>query len=95
MARGLDRYDDTPYADAYRKGVGALIESGRKDGMPPEEVAEAIWTALTASRPRHRYAPSRNAFIENGLLRAVPDRLIDTFYASQLGLRRGSDEKRR
>ena len=58
---------------------------GRR-GLPPERVAQVIGTALTARRPRVRYAvvaPSLSTALIPTLL---PARLVDRLVARRFGL---------
>lgn len=48
---GLDRYDDTPYAETYRD-VAAGFDPG---GVAPERVAETVVAAVEADDPKARY----------------------------------------
>jgi NAD(P)-dependent dehydrogenase (short-subunit alcohol dehydrogenase family) len=48
------------YGGVIRRVRGMLQRMGR-DGVPPEQVAESVLHALTASQPRTRYAVGRDA----------------------------------
>jgi NAD(P)-dependent dehydrogenase (short-subunit alcohol dehydrogenase family) len=67
--------------DGYQKTV---METAAR-GVPPEEVAAVIETALTKHRPRTRYLVGRDAKIQARLRPLIPDRLWDRFVARQLG----------
>jgi hypothetical protein len=45
--------------------------------MRPEDVAEVVWEALTAKRPRTRYQVGREAKVLARLRRVIPDRALD------------------
>jgi NAD(P)-dependent dehydrogenase (short-subunit alcohol dehydrogenase family) len=72
---------------------GQMIEAVRsrtariaqETGMEPREVAEAIGTALTASRPRARYLVGRDAKIRGAMARVLPDRVMDRLIGRALG----------
>jgi NAD(P)-dependent dehydrogenase (short-subunit alcohol dehydrogenase family) len=72
---------------------GSMIEAVRaqttrieqESGMEPREVAEAIGTALTASRPRTRYLVGRDAKIRGAMARVLPDRVMDRLIGRALG----------
>jgi NAD(P)-dependent dehydrogenase (short-subunit alcohol dehydrogenase family) len=72
---------------------GPMIEAVRaqtvrieqESGMEPREVAEAIGTALTASRPRTRYVVGRDAKIRAAMARILPDRVMDRLIGRALG----------
>ena len=74
----------TPYAPAIAK-VKRYMMSAAKNGLPPERIGEAVKTALTARKPKVRYAvapdPLQRFFI--GLL---PKRFVDNQMAKRLGL---------
>jgi NAD(P)-dependent dehydrogenase (short-subunit alcohol dehydrogenase family) len=52
-------------------------EIEEKLGMEPSEVAEAIGTALTASRPRARYVVGGDAKVRAPMARFLPPRVMD------------------
>jgi NAD(P)-dependent dehydrogenase (short-subunit alcohol dehydrogenase family) len=54
-------------------------------GIEPSEVAEAIGTALTASRPRTRYLVGRDAKLRGPMAKFLPDRLMDRLIVRALG----------
>jgi NAD(P)-dependent dehydrogenase (short-subunit alcohol dehydrogenase family) len=56
-------------------------------GSPPEVVADAIHHALTARRPRLRYAVGADATMLVTLPRVLPDRALDQVRLRMLGLR--------
>jgi len=72
---------------------GRLIENLRagtrriatETGSEPREVAEAIGTALTATRPRTRYLVGRDAKLRARMAAVLPDRLMDRMIARALG----------
>ena len=83
---GVAAYAGTPYAAPLRRFVDAMVADGRR-GYPPERVGEVVWRALTAARPRARYAVVPRALINWTLPRALPRRLVDRLIGGQLGLR--------
>ncbi|RUL87335.1 SDR family oxidoreductase [Tautonia sociabilis] len=81
----LSRYDRTPLAGPLRAfREFALWESRR--GYPPERIGEAILSALTARRPRARYAVVPGRPWNWTLPMLLPTRLVDRIIAAQLGL---------
>ncbi|HVE79000.1 MAG TPA: SDR family oxidoreductase [Gemmatimonadaceae bacterium] len=88
-AEGADvaRYDATPYAAALRAFREEFIRNGRR-GYPPERVAAAVWTALSARRPRTRYAVVPGRLMNWTIPMALPARLVDRLLAARFGLRR-------
>jgi NAD(P)-dependent dehydrogenase (short-subunit alcohol dehydrogenase family) len=55
---------------------GSAARMGR-EGLPPEQVAEAVGRAVTAERPRARYVVGRRAQVQAALARLLPDRAFD------------------
>jgi hypothetical protein len=56
--------------------------------LPPERIGEAIYRALTAPKPRARYAVVPNRLVNWTIPRLLPKRLVDRLIAKQLGLTR-------
>jgi NAD(P)-dependent dehydrogenase (short-subunit alcohol dehydrogenase family) len=81
------RYEDTAYRDVFA-GMSDHIAKSEAGALPVERVADAVMTALTARRPRTRYAVVRNPLVNWLLPRLLPDRVLDRVIARQLGLRR-------
>jgi short-subunit dehydrogenase len=70
-----------PVIDRFEK---LFIEAGRS-GVPPDDVADAVEHAMTASRPKTRYLIGRQAKIRAAVARYLPDRFLDRGVARQLG----------
>jgi hypothetical protein len=88
-AQDRSRYRDTVYAEPLEEGVATMVKAGREAGLTAEEAAKTVMTALTAKRPKLRYAPSKHPVLEQGVLRVAPRRLIDRAMGAKLGLKRG------
>ena len=78
---------DGPYADFNRK-VAKLTENAYKGpmsklGSGPEAVADAIASALKASRPKARYAITPSAHLMINQRRLTPDRVWDLIMRTQ------------
>jgi NAD(P)-dependent dehydrogenase (short-subunit alcohol dehydrogenase family) len=86
--RLLGRYRDTPYEDAFDKGIRTMVDNGRHHGLAPEKVAEVVWQALTDARPRLRYAPAAHPVLEQALPKIAPRGVVDRVVGRFLGLRR-------
>ncbi|KAB1077401.1 SDR family NAD(P)-dependent oxidoreductase [Methylobacterium soli] len=86
-AAQLGRYAGTPYGEAFDRGVSIMVEQGHRHSLAPARVAETIWTALTARRPKARYAPAKHLVIEQGLARLLPRRWLDRLFGRVLRLR--------
>jgi len=80
-------YAETDYAPMLRRFKKAFVERGRK-GLPAERVGEAIYFALTAPRPRARYAVLRNRFLNWTVPTLLPKRTLDRIITRALGLTR-------
>lgn len=78
-------YAKTDYAPILKKFLDYFISEGRK-GLPPERVGEAIYNALTASKPKARYAVVQKALVNWTIPRLLPKRTLDGIIAKQLGL---------
>jgi NAD(P)-dependent dehydrogenase (short-subunit alcohol dehydrogenase family) len=52
-------------------------QQAARDGVPPEQVARVITTAVTARRPRTRYLVGRDAKVAARLAALLPDRVMD------------------
>ena len=81
------RYADTAFGPALARFKRRFIDGGRK-GLPPERIGEAIHLALTAPKPRARYAVVGNRFVNWTLPTLLPKRVLDRLMAGALGLRR-------
>lgn len=81
----IHRFENTDYGPALTRFREYALRIGRQ-GLPPERVARVIWKALTARRPRVRYAVVAPA-LTNALLPALlPKRTLDKLIARQFGL---------
>lgn len=80
----LSRYAPTPYSASLAAVRDYMIAHGR-EGVSPERVAETIWKALTARRPKTRYVitPDRLQYF---LATHLPKRIVDRLIARRLGL---------
>jgi NAD(P)-dependent dehydrogenase (short-subunit alcohol dehydrogenase family) len=73
--------------EAFDKGVRAIIDAGRRHSLEASDVADTVMKALTARRPRLRYAPAQHALLEQALPRAAPKRVTDFVIEQALGLK--------
>ena len=81
----ITEYQGTPYGPLITAFEQEFIRRGRK-GLPPERVAEAVWQALTARKPRVRYEVIPNRLREWVLPALLPTRLVDRMMAKGIGL---------
>jgi hypothetical protein len=78
-------YANTDYGPALKRFLAAFVKRGR-EGLPPERIGEAIRHALTAPKPRARYAVLRGRFLNWTLPLLLPKRVLDRVIARALGL---------
>jgi short-subunit dehydrogenase len=79
VANGISREvieRDSPYAASIAR-LGASLQRLRKMAGRPEDIAEVIFKALTADKPRARYAAPGHARLAIALKRFLPARLFD------------------
>jgi NAD(P)-dependent dehydrogenase (short-subunit alcohol dehydrogenase family) len=82
----LAPYARLPTAQAMKKFRDFFIAEGRK-GLAPERIAAAIHGALTAKRPKARYALVPGRLANWTLPNLLPARTLDRLIAARLGLR--------
>jgi NAD(P)-dependent dehydrogenase (short-subunit alcohol dehydrogenase family) len=85
----VSRYEKSAYRQAVMSFQKYMVEGGRTKGYPPERIGEVIWTALTTSRPRVRYAVVPGRFANWTLPTLLPSRMVDGMIGKMLGLRPG------
>ncbi len=79
-------YADTDYYGVMRRMQKMFVRQGQT-GIPVERVSEAIYKALTAPRPKTRYALARKWLTGWFLPRHLPDRWVDKMIWKKLGLK--------
>jgi NAD(P)-dependent dehydrogenase (short-subunit alcohol dehydrogenase family) len=80
-------YAQTVFAPALERIKAYMLELGKK-GLPPEAIGEAIHTALTTAKPKHRYVVSPSPF-EVFMTEVLPRRTMDRIVGKRLGLLSG------
>lgn len=80
----LSEFQHTVYWDALTRFQPFLVAEGRK-GLAPELLGRAVHVALTAAKPKVRYAIVRQSFKNWTLPRLLPSRMIDSAFSRQLG----------
>ena len=78
-------YGNSPWADAIDTFSDTMLKGGR-DGLPPEQIAKVIETALTAKSPKARYAPVPNKLTNFTLPMLLPKRTVDSFFWKRFNL---------
>ena len=84
-ATPLDHLAGTIWERPARAFSRYMIANGRQ-GLTPEAVGEVIATALTAAKPRTRYAVLKGEFMNSTLPSLLPRRMVDRMLGSRLGL---------
>ena len=77
-------FHNTPYGTALERLRSHMVSLG-KHGLPPERIGEAVLHALTATRPRVRYAISPQPF-QDWMARRLPKRIVDRMIGGRFGL---------
>jgi hypothetical protein len=81
----VEQYSQTPYKSILEGMKDVFVNRG-KTGIPVEKVSQAIYTALTASKPKTRYVLARKLFTGWLLPRYLPDRQFDRIVGKRLGI---------
>ena len=88
-AQDFTRYKTTPYQKPGQRVLEFIVRDGRK-GCHPRQIAEAIYKAITAKKPRARYSVVPRP-LETWLLSTLfPTRFTDWLLAKQFELVRQS-----
>lgn len=61
---------------------------GGQTGLPPEKIAAVIETALSARKPKARYAPVPDKLTNFTIATRLPKRALDNIFISRFGLKR-------
>jgi NAD(P)-dependent dehydrogenase (short-subunit alcohol dehydrogenase family) len=81
----LSQYDATEYGPILRGFLDYFLAESKK-GLEPERIGEVVYTALTARRPKLRYAVVPQPFKNWILPRLLPKRALDRAIGKQSGL---------
>jgi NAD(P)-dependent dehydrogenase (short-subunit alcohol dehydrogenase family) len=81
-----ERYKQTEFYESGKKFQAYALKNGR-NGLPPEAVSKVILKALTAKRPRVRYAVNPNPFASL-VMSILPKRWLDALIAKGFGLKK-------
>lgn len=85
----ISPYKNTEYWDAALRVLKYMVHNG-KNGYPPEKVGEVTLHALTASKPRVRYAVIPGSTFRRVMQSLLPKRMVDRVIAKRLGFLRNS-----
>ena len=85
VAEDNDRFNATPYGPIIQRFRAFFTEEGKK-GFAPEVIAQAIHRALTARKPKVRYAVVPQRFKNWTAPMLLPRRVVDRLMARQFGL---------
>ncbi len=80
----LSEFKSTPYWEAVKNFQKYIVKEGR-NGLPPERLGKAVYVALTATKPKARYAVVPQRFKNWTLPRLLPTRMLDAAIAKQMG----------
>lgn len=80
-------YASSPWADPIEKFSETMLDGGRT-GLDPSVIAKTIETALTARKPKARYAPVPDKLTNFTLPMLLPKRVVDGFFWKRFGMAR-------
>ncbi|HEY1880332.1 MAG TPA: SDR family oxidoreductase [Caulobacteraceae bacterium] len=84
-AAGLGPYAGTAYAGPMQRFSDYMLTQGRK-GFPPEKIGQVVLTALTATKPKVRYAVVPGALTNWIMPTLLPKRIVDRIFGRAAGL---------
>jgi len=84
----LSEFKPTEYWEAVQNFQKYIVDEARNNGLPPERVGEAVHVALSAGKPKARYAVVPQRFKNWTLPRLLPTRMLDAYLAKQMGLKK-------
>jgi hypothetical protein len=85
----ITAYQETEYGPILDHVRKYFIAEGRK-GLPPEAIGRAVYIALTAARPKVRYAVVPQRLMNWILPMLLPKRMLDKIIGKQLSLAGGN-----
>jgi NAD(P)-dependent dehydrogenase (short-subunit alcohol dehydrogenase family) len=91
QADALDRDGRPEVRERYGEVIDAVrkeSEKNRTEGVPPQDVADAVAHALTAPKPKTRYLVGRDAKMRAPMAKLLPDRVMDAAIGRALGQRK-------
>ena len=82
----LSEFQPTEYWEAVENFQKFIVNEARTNGLPPERLGEAVYLALSAAKPKARYAVVPQRFKNWTLPRLIPTRMVDAQLAKLLGI---------
>jgi NAD(P)-dependent dehydrogenase (short-subunit alcohol dehydrogenase family) len=82
----LSEFQPTEYWEAVQNFQKFIVNEARTNGLPPERLGEAVYLALSAAKPKARYAVVPQRFKNWTLPRLLPTRMVDAQLAKLLGI---------
>jgi NAD(P)-dependent dehydrogenase (short-subunit alcohol dehydrogenase family) len=82
---GIGPYAGTAYAASMQRFSDWFLAMGRQ-GLPPEAIGEVVLKALTAPKPKVRYAAVKGALTNWILPQILPKRMVDRTMGKAAGL---------
>jgi len=83
--KDLTRFEKSDFYKPLVTFRAGMIKQGPR-GLPPERIGEVIWTALSARRPKVRYAVVPQRLMNWTIPNALPRRVVDRLIAKMVGL---------
>lgn len=80
----LSIYQNSPYLPAFKKVMAFMMKLG-ETGLPAARIAEVVFEALTAAKPKVRYQITPD-WLRHFMTTALPKRTVDRIIAKRLGL---------
>src|ERR1700685_3697190 len=84
----LSEFMQTEYWDAVQSFQKFIVAEARTNGLAPERLGEAVYVALTTTKPKARYAVIPQRFKNWTLPRLLPTRMLDAAVGKQMGLKK-------
>ena len=78
-------YSGSAWSDALKQFEQVMLKGGR-DGLPPEQIAKVIETALEDATPRARYSPVPNKLTNWYIPTLLPKRVLDGVFRKRFGM---------
>ena len=82
-----ERFRDTPFAETLAKFERYSAQEANS-GLAPEVIVEAVWRALTVTRPRVRFAIVPKRFMNWTIPQLIPMRILDKLVAQFFGIKK-------